>query len=171
MLNVVQLYAILFGGFIVLYLLVRLIQIYWPYILPWLVVSFTRHIQYPLVVRRRLWMSVTRLQIVVFFIYLAMNITILCLFVQNKADLSARAAILTVINITPLFIGGRFAALLGVPLSTYYLSHHWIARVASLEGIMHALLAMRGSRVSQPNATTSSGYMVSHALRIFRPTR
>jgi hypothetical protein len=77
--------------------------------------------------------------------------------------MSARAAVLTVINITPLFIGGRFAALLGVPLPTYYLSHHWIARVASLEGILHALLAMRGSH---PNATTSSGYIVSHPLSI-----
>lgn len=166
--NVVELYATLFGGFIALYSLVRLIQICWLLILPWVVVSFARHIQYPLVVRRRFWMSVTRLEILVFLVYLAVNITVLCIFVQNKADLSARAAVLTVINITPLFIGGRFAALLGVPLPTYYLSHHWIARVASLEGILHAVLATRGSRGSQPNATTSSGYIVSHALRIFR---
>ena len=55
---------------------------------PWLIYSFTRYVQYPLVVERRVWMSVTRLELLVFLVYLAMNITILCIFVQDKADLT-----------------------------------------------------------------------------------
>ncbi|KAI8626617.1 hypothetical protein F5Y19DRAFT_488216 [Xylariaceae sp. FL1651] len=71
---------------------------------------------------------------------------------------------LAVVNATPLFLGGRtnpFADFIGIPLSTYYIFHHFIGRVVIIEGSIHAVLAFRRSRLDQ---TTTSGYIAFGGL-------
>ncbi|KAK4113067.1 hypothetical protein N656DRAFT_797609 [Canariomyces notabilis] len=71
---------------------------------------------------------------------------------------------LAVINAVPLFLGGRtnpLADFVGIPLSTYYIFHHFIGRVVFAEGVLHAALALRRSRYDQ---VSTSGYIGSGGL-------
>lgn len=120
-------------------------------------VLFARNIQYPLL-PRRYWMSITRLESMILALYFGANGAILIL---GRANIGSVAAMLAVINATPLFLGGHtnpLADFIGIPLSTYYVFHHFIGRVVITEGIIHAALAFRRSRLDQ---TTTSGYIVS----------
>jgi hypothetical protein len=120
--------------------------------------AFARYVQYPLVIPRRYWMSITRLECLILALYSGANVTVL---VFERANIAAVAAMLSIINATLLFLGARtnpFADFIGVPLSTYYIFHHFIGRVVVVEGIIHAALAFRRSR---PDQTTISGYSVS----------
>lgn len=120
--------------------------------------AFARNVQYPLVIPRRYWMSITRLEGVILVLYFGANVTVL---VFERANIAAVSAMLCIINATLLFLGARtnpVADLIGVPLSTYYTFHHFIGRVVVIEGIIHAALAFRRSR---PDQTTISGYSVS----------
>lgn len=119
---------------------------------------FARNVQYPLVIPRRYWMSITRLEFAFLALYLGANVTVL---IFERARIESAAATLTIINAILLFLGARtnpLADLIGVPLSTYYTFHHFIGRVVVVEGIIHAALAFRRSR---PDQTTISGYSVS----------
>ena len=123
-------------------------------------VQFAQNIRYPLLVPRRYWMSVTRLECVALALYFGANSAILIL---RKANLGPTAAMLAVINAVMLFLGGRTSPLadfIGIPLSTYYVFHHLIGRVVVIEGVIHAGLAFRRSR---PDQTTTSGYIVSRS--------
>ncbi len=123
-------------------------------------VQFAQNIRYPLLVPRRYWMSVTRLECIVLALYFGANCAILIL---RRANIGPMAAKLAVINAILLFLGGRTSPLadfIGIPLSTYYVFHHFIGRVVVIEGVIHAGLAFRHSR---PDQTTTSGYIVSRS--------
>lgn len=159
--NVIQLYSIVFGGLILLYPLLRTARLFVQLVLPRLAVGFVRHVRYPIVLKRRGWMSVTRLELIMFICYLVSNAVPLCLSLRSVEDFQRRAAVIAVINLTPLFLGGRtnpFVDLLGVPLPTYYLCHHWIGRVAVVESLVHAIYMLTRSRNDH---VTVSGYVVS----------
>lgn len=129
---------------------------------------FVRNVQYPLILPRRYWMSITRLECVMLALYFAANGSILIL---ERANIGPMAAMLAVINAAPLFLGGRtnpLADFIGVPLSTYYIFHHFIGRVVVIEGMIHATLAFRRSRLDQ---TTTSGYIVSRPPAFFFKTK
>ena len=105
-------------------------------------------------------MSVTRLECVALALYFAANCVMLIL---RRANTGPTAAMLAVTNAILLFLGGRTSPLadfIGIPLSTYYVLHHFIGRVVVIEGVIHAGLAFRHSR---PDQTTTSGYIVSRS--------
>ncbi|KAI3339065.1 hypothetical protein F4824DRAFT_498917 [Ustulina deusta] len=124
-------------------------------------VLFTRNFQYPLLLPRRYWMSITRLESVILALYFGANGAVLIL---GRTNIGSVAAMLAIINTTPLFLGGRtnpLADFIGIPLSTYYVFHHFIGRVVITEGVIHAALAFRQSRLDQ---TTTSGYIAFGGL-------
>lgn len=166
--NIIQLYSIIFGSFLALYPLLRIVRLFVQLVLPRLAVSFARYVRYPLVLKRQRWMSVTRLELLVFIGYLVANLVSLCLSVRSAEDFQRRSAVVAVINVTPLFVGGRtnpLADRLGVSLPTYYLCHHWIGRVAMLEGLIHSGFMLTRSRA---DSVTISGYLVSPpSIRLF----
>lgn len=110
-------------------------------------------------------MSITLPEFLVLSLYLGGNVAALYL---GRANLAATAGMLATINITPLFLGGRtnpLADLFGVPLSMYYVFHHFIGRIAIAEGLLHSGLALRRSRLDQ---TATSGYVVCCPLTLFK---
>ena len=180
--DLIVMYAIGFISFLFLYPVLRLLQysvrrLVW-YLAPGLrslgllfrtiitgiPVLFARYLQYPLLLPRRYWMSITWLEFVILALYFGANGTFLFL---RRVNVGSTAATLAVINATPLFLGGHtnpFADFIGIPLSTYHIFHHFIGRVVIVEGVLHAALALKRSRLDR---LTTSGYIVSWPLRYF----
>jgi hypothetical protein len=79
---------------------------------------------------------------------------------------ATRAALAAVLNLGVVILGGRtcyIANFLGISLQFYYLIHHWVARIAFLQSLIHA-----GMRIRQQNtwtATAGMGLAVSNSSR------
>lgn len=127
-----------------------------------LVYILTRFLQYPLLIQRRYWTVITRFNALFIFLYLASNCIALGISIKDAREFEQRAALVAVINLTVLFLGGRTnpcADLLGISLQSYYLVHHWIGRIALAEGLLHAIvvIALR----PRPGGVYASGFIVS----------
>ncbi|KAE9373852.1 hypothetical protein N431DRAFT_466106 [Stipitochalara longipes BDJ] len=100
-------------------------------------------VSYRLVLARRYWSSITLLEALIFSIYLIVNSVLMSWGVLHSlAAFTSRARALALINMIPLFLGGRtnfLADSLGIPLHTYYLAHHWIGRVVVLQSLLHLI--------------------------------
>ena len=87
--------------------------------------------------------------------------------IQSTTDLISRTGVMASINMVPLFLGGRTSIvvdLLGVSMHSYYLAHHWIGRVVAVQGLIHAILAMRKIQTTTFDATQVTGLSVSTEL-------
>lgn len=66
----------------------------------------------------------------------------------NSDKTQNRAAVAAMVNLVPVILGGRscvIADAFDIPLHWYYFSHHWLARLAAVEVIMHVgIHAKRG---------------------------
>ncbi|KAI9774702.1 MAG: hypothetical protein M1839_001663 [Geoglossum umbratile] len=71
------------------------------------------------------------------------------------------------VNMMPLFLGGRTSSLvnsIGIPLHTHYLVHHWIGRIAVMQGLLHASLAILSSNIVVKHS--ASGITVASTLAL-----
>ena len=149
--NIIELYSILFVGLLVVNPTLRLI-FHSSRISRCVKVAFERFVRYPLIVKGDYWTSVTRLELLLFVAFLACNVFALVFRLSGARDLEQRAAIVCAINITPLFLNGKpnpLIDLVGVPLPVYHLVHHWVGRVAIIEGLLHGALTIGRSGGSQ----------------------
>ena len=106
-------------------------------------------------------MSITLPEFLILSMYLGGNMATLFL---GREKLATTSAMLATINATALFVGGRtnpLADFFGVPLSTYYVFHHFIGRVVIAEALLHSALALRGAQAGQ---STTSGCIVGPSL-------
>jgi len=88
--------------------------------------------------------SVNYFQLAMFILYIIANVvgmsTVSCI-----PDAMVRAGKMAIVNMVPLFLGGRtsfVANWLGISLQSYYLCHHWIGRIVLLESLIHLVLAL-----------------------------
>jgi hypothetical protein len=105
-------------------------------------------------------MIITLPEFLLLVLYFGANVFALFL---GRVKLASTAAMLAIINATPLFLDGRtirLADFAGIQLSTYYVFHHFIGRIAIAEGLLHSGLVLHRSRLDQ---TTASGYIVCHS--------
>jgi hypothetical protein len=98
---------------------------------------------------RRRWngIRITGVHTVAYILYLAGNGIFLCWGVADGETRAKRAAIAAATNLAPIFLGGRtnfLADRAGISLQSYYLAHHWLARLATVEASLHGV--MRGGR-------------------------
>lgn len=158
--NIIELYSVLFVGLLISCPTLKLI-FHSSRASRYVAVAFERFIWYPLVLKGGYWTSVTRFELLLFLTFLACNIFALVFRVSGVRDLERRAAVVCTINMTHLFLIGKpnpLLDLIGVPLPVYHLVHHWIGRVAILEGLLHAALTIGRSGSSQSQV---SGCIVS----------
>ena len=131
--------------------------------------AFRSHVQYPLVISRNGYTgSISRLEVIYLTVYLATNGLVLGYSVRDRSSLSKRAAFAALVNLVPLYFGGRtnpLMSFIGFPLPHYYLAHHWFGRVAIIEALIHAVISLLPPQ-SYPEMTTS-GYCVSTSLLWF----
>lgn len=126
-----------------------------------------KHLCYPLLFRRKYWFSVTRAEGVLLIVYVIINSLGLGLGIHSVldlADLAHRAGLLAVVNLIPLFLGGRTNSLgdsLNISLHAYYFAHHWAGRMAIIQGVLHVALVVSLKGIPRTNANTISGAIVS----------
>ena len=130
-----------------------------------------KHLFYPLFIRRRYWSSVTRTEAMLLMIYFIVNGLGLGLGIRGASDiatLATRAGAMAMVNLIPLFLGGRTNSLsnfLNVPLQTYYLIHHWVGRMAVLQALAHVGLMVGLEGLPRTGSNTASGALVSESRR------
>ena len=153
------LYATSLSSIVVVLLLRRFSRIVLP-----LKILFLRNLAYPLLIRRNHWGSVTRFQAIVVTLYLAANTALISIF-AIYFDLGMGATKMALINLIPLFIGGKsnpIADFLGVPLQTYYLAHHCIGRIALAQAMIHAILMLSKKSFRSDITIIASGSIINH---------
>lgn len=89
--------------------------------------------------------TVTYVEAASLSIYVSANAVLMFADKPQTRDLMLRSGLMSTVNMTPLFLGGRTSALadrLGIPLHTYYLAHYWVGGVAIAQALLHAVLAL-----------------------------
>ena len=117
----------------------------------YLLYYISKFLAYPLFVKRRYQASITQLQIISFLAYVMSNKVCIGIEVESIKDLMLQSRIITIINIVLLFLKGQTSILVNrltsMPLNTYYIAHHQIRRVAIVQGILYAILALVSSKI------------------------
>ncbi|QBZ58517.1 hypothetical protein PoMZ_03470 [Pyricularia oryzae] len=174
--NIIELYAVLVMGLlgfwpciILLFRTLRLSQI--------LMISFERWIQYPLAIKGAF--RITRLELLLIFGFIGCNIFALAFRVSSAADFEKRSAVVSAINIIPLFLGGNpnpLFDLIGVSTGSYHLIHYWIGGVAILEGLIHAGMSIQSggnelkiSGILSKRVFSHSSFKIGKGLRLDGP--
>jgi hypothetical protein len=159
--NVIQWYAIFLAGVLAIFF-IHQAGLYALSFYNFVLFYLSKYVTHPLIIQRRYWTSITGIQAVVLLTYMALNGICMGVGVQNTKDLMLRSGMMASVNMMPLFLGSRTSFLIngiGIPLHTYYLMHHWIGRIAILQGLLHAILAIfSGNAISN---YTVSGIIVS----------
>ncbi|KAF2680662.1 hypothetical protein K458DRAFT_445146 [Lentithecium fluviatile CBS 122367] len=122
--------------------------------------SFLRkNLLYTMVVRRRTGSSdMTVYGLLSIVLLIASNITACSLWIADRADLAKRCGTLFMINVVPLYLGGRtnffVDRVLQLPLDQYSFLHRWMGRICVIQGLVHGIM----------NAATSSSSITENLL-------
>lgn len=95
-----------------------------------------------------------------------LDVAVLVAFLGGNALLAAVTlrrglAHVAIVNLVPLFLGGRTNFLLdflGIPLHVHQLAHHWLGRVAVLQATLHGIVNL--PHLSGPSKTVAIGTIV-----------
>ncbi|KAI0976396.1 hypothetical protein F4678DRAFT_416913 [Xylaria arbuscula] len=132
--------------------------------------QFRRNVLYPLALTRRNHTdSITRLDVLCLLVFLGANGVILGWSPREPSAISRRASQLSLLNIVPLFLGGKTNPLIsfvGIPLSKYYFAHHWFGRVAAVEALIHLGISIYKADGLSKNGVSISGYLGAVTLII-----
>lgn len=131
----------------------------------WFSWTFLYYFKYLVIIPRRFrrWCRFTLLQSLIFVVFLAVNC--FCIGYDHRNDLSvvaSRCAILSVINMVPLFMAGRsntIVSALSLPLHVHQLIHNWLGRLSIVQAFFHIIFV----RTSRQGKQIPSGATVSPA--------
>ena len=121
-----------------------------------------RHLVHPLFA----W-QLTRWQVLWMVAYLSLNVLVLALFLQSRGDLQRRAALLSTINLTPLFVGTPLSPLvdaLNIASRTNLLWHYLVGVTVTIEGLVHGVTALFQPR--EPGEVEISGWLVWNPIDV-----
>ncbi|KAG0645010.1 Ferric-chelate reductase 2, partial [Hyphodiscus hymeniophilus] len=155
----------------------RAINSKWP-----LVTSFImRHLVYPNIFPRIPFVgTATRLKVLLVSLYLLANF--LGTIIGVRADISSRAATMSIINLVPLLCGPRLSLvtnLLGISLRSSIGSHQWFGRTAIAQMLVHMVVSLTessaftwsmNSLTGVTQASSALGFIFVLSVRIVRGT-
>ena len=130
--NVIQWYAISLAGVLAIFFICQA-GLYAPSFYTFVLFYLSKYIASPLLIQRRYWTSVTGIQAIVLLAYVITNGVCMGIGVRNTGDLMLRSGMIALVNMMPLFLGGCTSSLvnsISIPLYTYYLTYHWVGRIA-----------------------------------------
>ena len=158
-------YGIGLGGLLATWILYRLAAKMSRLLIINVSFSFFRHLSYPKEIgRMTLRGDVTRLQLLVLVMFVSSNIVCMALKVKSLTQLSSRTALLSLVNLIPLFAGSRLslaADTLGVSLRTQNRMHTLLGLVSGLQALIHSGISIADRSFTTWNEFTISGFTVS----------
>ncbi|KAL5401100.1 hypothetical protein PMIN04_013131 [Paraphaeosphaeria minitans] len=118
-----------------------------------IVLFIRKRLLYALVMRRlRTSSDISVLAGLNLLLFGAANVTACTLWVPNPAEIAKRCGTLFIINVIPLYLGGRtnYIAdrIFRLQLNEYALLHRWIGRICVVQGLVHGFLNAATSRAS-----------------------
>ena len=136
--DITQWYGVVLGALTVFILIIFNLHIRPP-------VFLLKHVLYPqLHPLIRGVNTVTRFEAILIGSLLVGNVLCTTLGIKSSSDFVKRTALVSVINIFPLFLGGRInviVSLSGIRYEAYARFHRWVGRIAIVECIVHSSLA------------------------------
>lgn len=159
-----MLYLIAFFGFFGAALSLWTVKFFVPH--P--AISFARYIQYPLFISSR-WLRATRLHAAICIIFFVINIGVILMpsFFSSWRQIQKRAALMAIVNIAPLCIGGRAPIIetLNIPREWYLIGHSWVGIIAVVEAVSHSVIAL--CLVPKPGPLIRTGWIVGSLAYFF----
>jgi hypothetical protein len=140
-------YAILSAAVLIIWLLTRIISRIIRALLSFYMVCFFKFYLY-LHLSRRFPILGTRLQLLVWSVFVAVNIACITIGTSSSAERSARSATMSLINVIPLLCGPRLVMmmkLLGITLRAQHVSHTWLGLTAMAQALVHSILSARNT--------------------------
>lgn len=128
--------------------------------------AFVKHVLYPLATPHT---GITRMEVLVFIVILSGNIIVILLpnFFSGWREIQRRAALVAVVNLVPLSLGGR-----GVLIDGLNMPRHWqrslhiiIGILVFFEALSHIIIAI--ALKPKPGLLGKSGYIVSTWIRYY----
>lgn len=108
---------------------------------------FVRKISQPILIQRRRWDSVTRLDAILLLFYLSLNVLFLLVPFTELSEwrkIEKKSALLSAIQIFLLCTGMRLGPvqILNFHRTSYHIFHHWTGRFAILQAICHSIIVI-----------------------------
>lgn len=130
---------------------------------------FFKHLALPyLFRRRRLWGPLTRLDAILYTVYLGGTFTCNILGVSNFAEASLRAGSLAVLHLLPVVFVPQLsiaAEIFGLSLSTYRRLHRVLGFMSIVQSALHVVFALQNWAFDLANKFHRYGLMVSFLIR------
>jgi len=92
------------------------------------------------------------------------NVLCLALGIHDRTDILQRTGLLSAVNLVPLALGSHMNSVVsccGVGYEAYSAIHRWIGRVAVIEGVIHAILAVVSQTPNLHSSTQVAALVVS----------
>jgi hypothetical protein len=139
--NTTKWYALILGIIMLFFSLLLLVR-FLRYLSRILIVFFLMHIKYARLCRFFQNIIKTRFEAIFLLLFLLGNIMCLILYAETIQDIFNRLGSLSLINMVPLFLGGRIniiTNLSSLNYRSYAHIHQWIGRIAAIEAIAHSV--------------------------------
>ncbi|EXK83410.1 hypothetical protein FOQG_12272 [Fusarium oxysporum f. sp. raphani 54005] len=144
--DTVSWYAVALGGLTVLPILTYVIILLIAPIQRRGKILFRRYLAYPQIPKYlRRSRGTSWLDIIVLSMFLGANAIVLSVGISDIAGLARRSGLVSIINIVPLFLGGRMniiASSCGFGLRDYTRVHRWLGNIAIVEGLIHVFVSI-----------------------------
>jgi hypothetical protein len=139
--NTTKWYGLIFGIILLVFLSLLLFR-FLRYLNKILLFFFLMHIKYARLCRFFQNIIKTRLEAIFVILFFFGNIICLILYAETVQEILNRLGSLSLINMIPLFLGGRIniiTNLSGLNYKSYAHVHQWIGRIAAIEAIAHSI--------------------------------
>lgn len=174
--NSIDIFAIAAGGSFIFLIFIRSLA-YLVSLTRTVAVLVSKHLTYPyLLGRHRLFGPWTRFDILLHALYVTVNILCLTLPKISASGVGHRAGILSLVNLTFLFVGihlSFIADILGVPLRKYRAFHRAVGWMVTVLSVVHIVAVVMINQAPFELHVTSNlfGLVVSSHIASMQPAR
>ena len=141
--DIIQWYAVALAAIAALSIVFYVLGISISFLRTYVTYHFLKHIFYPRV--HKYIRGTTRYHALLVIALIVGNVLCLTLGMRDRTEILQRTGLLSTVNLVPLALGSHMNSVVsccGLGYETYSAIHHWIGRVAVIEGVIHVILAV-----------------------------
>jgi hypothetical protein len=160
--NIIQWYALALAAVATLSIVFYILGISISILRTYATYHFLEHVFYPRV--HRYGGGTTRYHALLVIALLVSNVLCLTIGTHNYTEIMQRAGLLSTVHLIPLALGSHMNSIVsccGFGYEAYCAIHRWIGRVAVIEGVIHAILAIVSRTPNLHSSTQIAALIVS----------